>query len=100
MPDVDITDKALIKLVNPSVPRLVSIAHNITVRATYIGISFRPTLFKVIERSSRVRFLTAFEEPFFLESISNPPKFAGSKITKAATQIKPPPNQATNARQR
>ena len=100
MPDVDITDKALIKLVNPSVPRLVSIAHNITVRATYIGKSFRPTLFKVIERSSRVRFLIAFQEPFLLESISNPPEFAGSKITKAATQIKPPPNQATNARQR
>ena len=28
------------------------------------------------------------------------PKLIGSKITKAAIQINPPPNQATNARQR
>ena len=36
----------------------------------------------------------------FLENISLSPPLAGNSITKATIQIKPPPNQATNARQR
>ena len=59
-----------------------------------------PTMIKVIDRSFSVSFLLRFELFFLVEKTSNPPRFAGKRITKAAIQINPPPNQATKARQR
>ena len=53
-----------------------------------------------MERSSSVSFLFEFNASCLFEKTSKPPRLAGNKITKAAIQIRPPPNQAINARQR
>ena len=81
-------------------PRLVRKTQRVIVKPRYTGISFWLTLIQVIDRSSRVSFLFGFNELLLLEKTSKPPRLTGNKITNAAIKISPPPNQATNARQR
>ena len=50
-----------------------------------------------MDLSFSVSRLLRLELIFWLENTSNPPRLAGKRITKAATQINPPPNHAINA---